>query len=480
MAIPELIRLLMADGVTFNRAFRIAQRTFRYTNHTVMREALEVWDVSLLNDVSPALVRIVKRIQTRLAAELRKKGVEDTAALDIVRDGRVHMANLAVYGSSYTNGVAAIHTEILKREVFREWYALVPERFNNKTNGITQRRWLGLCNPELCALLDDVIGPGYLTDLFKLRALDEKIDDALAGRFIAVKREKKRQLAALIREREGIDIPVHFVFDVQIKRLHEYKRQLLNAFSILDLYYGLKEGSIDNFPPTAFIFGAKSAPGYDRAKAIIRFINQIAAMVNNDPEVSGRMRVVFVHNYNCSYAEHIIPAADLSEQISPAGTEASGTGNMKLMLNGACTLGTYDGANIEIVEQAGEENNFIFGATVDEIEAIRDSYDPKALYESDPRTRRAVDALHDGTFADEDGALAELYTSLLEGASWHKPDHYYLLKDFPSYREAKLRAIRDTQDEIEFAKKCLHNIAGAGKFSSDRTIREYADEVWQL
>ena len=480
MAIPELIRLLMADGVTFNRAFRIAQRTFRYTNHTVMREALEVWDVSLLNDVSPALVRIVKRIQTRLAAELRKKGVEDTAALDIVRDGRVHMANLAVYGSSYTNGVAAIHTEILKREVFREWYALVPERFNNKTNGITQRRWLGLCNPELCALLDGVIGPGYLTDLFRLRALDEKIDDALASRFIAVKREKKRQLAALIREREGVDIPVHFVFDVQIKRLHEYKRQLLNAFSILDLYYGLKEGSIDNFPPTAFIFGAKSAPGYDRAKAIIRFINQIAAMVNNDPEVSDRMRVVFVHNYNCSYAEHIIPAADLSEQISPAGTEASGTGNMKLMLNGACTLGTYDGANIEIVEQAGEENNFIFGATVDEIESIRDSYDPKSLYESDPRTRRAVDALHDGAFADEDGALAELYTSLLEGASWHKPDHYYLLKDFPSYREAKLRAIRDTQDEIEFAKKCLHNIAGAGKFSSDRTIREYADEVWQL
>ncbi len=480
MAIPELIRLLMEDGVTFNRAFRIAQRTFRYTNHTVMREALEVWDLALLNDVSPALVRIIKRIQTRLTSELRKKGVADTAALDIVRDGRVHMANLAVYGSSRTNGVAAIHTEILKRDVFREWYALVPERFTNKTNGITQRRWLGLCNPELCALLDDAIGSGYLTDLFRLRALDEKIDDALAERFIAVKREKKRQLAALIREREGIDIPEHFVFDVQIKRLHEYKRQLLNAFSILDLYYGLKDGTIADFPPTAFIFGAKAAPGYDRAKAIIRFINQIADMVNGDAEVNDRMRVVFVHNYNCSYAEHIIPAADLSEQISPAGTEASGTGNMKLMLNGACTLGTYDGANIEIVEQAGEENNFIFGATVEEIEAIRDSYDPKALYESDPRTRRAVDALDDGTFADEDGALHELFTALLEGASWHKPDHYFLLKDFPAYRETKLAAIRATRDEIGFAKKCLHNIAGAGKFSSDRTIREYADEVWEL
>ena len=480
MAIPELIRLLMEDGVSFARAFRIARDTFRYTNHTVMREALEQWDVSLLNDVSPALVRIIKRIQTRLSGELKKKGVTDTEALDIVRDGRVRMANLAVYGSSYTNGVAAIHTQILKDDVFKECYQLMPERFNNKTNGITQRRWLGLCNPELCALLDEEIGEGYLTDLYHLEALRPKIDDALAERFMAVKLEKKRQLADLIRRQEGVDIPVDFVFDVQIKRLHEYKRQLLNAFSILDIYYGLKEGTIADFPPTAFIFGAKSAPGYDRAKAIIRFINQIADKVNHDPEVNDRMRVVFVHNYNCSYAEHIIPAADLSEQISPAGTEASGTGNMKLMLNGACTLGTYDGANIEIVEQAGEENNFIFGATVDELNAIRDSYDPKALYEADPRIHRVVDALADGTFADEDGALHELYTSLLEGASWHKPDHYFLLKDFPSYMEAKLRAIRDTRDRLGFARKCLYNIAGAGKFSSDRTIREYADEVWQI
>ena len=480
MAIPELIRLLMNEGVGFARAFGIAFRTFRYTNHTVMREALEQWDVRLLNDVSPELVRIIRRIQSRLRTDLRKKGVEDTEPYDIVRDGRVHMANLAVYGSSCTNGVAAIHTEILKKDVFREWYGLYPERFNNKTNGITQRRWLGLCNPELCALLDEEIGEGYMTDLFRLEALKERIDDGLAERFAAIKDVKKRQLAEIIRRREGIDIPESFVFDVQVKRLHEYKRQLLNAFSILDIYYGLKDGTLQDFPATAFIFGAKSAPGYARAKAVIRFINCIAAMVNNDPEVNDRMRVVFVQNYNCSYAEHIIPAADLSEQISPAGTEASGTGNMKLMLNGACTLGTYDGANIEIVECAGEENNFIFGATVDAINAIRNKYDPKKLYRKNKRLRRVIDTLKDGTFADDDGAFKELYTSLLEGASWHAPDHYFLLLDFDSYMETKLRAIRSATDRIGFAEKCLHNIAGAGKFSSDRTIREYADDVWQL
>ena len=477
MAIPELIRLLTLDGVSFEEAAAIAQKTFRYTNHTVMREALEQWDVSLLNDVSPDLVAVIKLLQRKLARELKKKGIKDTSVYDIIHDKRVRMANLAVYCTSYTNGVAAIHTQILKDDVFKEWYALYPERFNNKTNGITQRRWLGLCNPELCAMLDREVGPGYMTDLYTLAGLRDKITDELAEEFIEIKNTKKRQLAALIRERESIDIPEHFVFDVQVKRLHEYKRQLLNAFSILDIYYSLKDGTLTDFPATAFIFGAKSAPGYDRAKAIIRFINQIAEMVNNDPDVNQKMRVVFVHNYNCSYAEHIIPAADLSEQISPAGTEASGTGNMKLMLNGACTLGTYDGANIEIVEQAGEENNFIFGATVDEINAIKKTYDPQAIYDKSARIARVVDAL-DGKFEDEDGRLKELKTALLEGASWHTPDHYYLLLDFVSYMDAKLKAIRAAADKVDFAKKCLMNIAGAGKFSSDRTIREYADEVW--
>ena len=492
MAIPELIRLLMADapelpggkGLTFAEAFRVAQGTFRYTNHTVMREALECWDLKLLGRLSTELVGIIRKIQSRLTRELKRKNVEDPSVYSIIQDGKVHMASMAVYGSSYTNGVAAIHSQILKDDVFREWYALYPERFNNKTNGITQRRWLGLCNPELTGLLSDTLGTDrFLTDLFVLGDLKPMIDDSLARAFIEVKREKKRQLAALIREREGVDIPENFVFDVQVKRLHEYKLQLMNALSILDIYYRLKDGELTDFPATAFIFGAKSAPGYRRAKAVIRFINHIARLVNNDSDVNDRMRVVFVANYNCSYAEHIIPAADISEQISPAGTEASGTGNMKLMLNGACTLGTYDGANIEIFEQAGLENNFVFGSTVDELNAIRAEYDPNVIYAADPHLARAIDALGDGTFepADaplEEGELTELRNSLLVGASWHKPDHYFILNDYSSYFKAKLAALRATGDATAFAKKCLHNIAGAGKFSSDRTILEYWDELW--
>ncbi len=487
MAIPELIRLLMADGMDFTAAFAIAQKSFNYTNHTVMREALECWDISLLSEVSPELVSVIRRIDQRLARELKRRKIEDAAEMRIIQNRQVHMANLAVYASSHVNGVAAIHSQILKDDVFREWYAIYPERFQNKTNGITQRRWLGLCNPELCRLLDDTIGEGYLTDLFRLEALRDRIDDDLAQRFIAVKQEKKRQLAELIRRREGVDIPESFVFSVQVKRLHEYKRQLLNALSIWDIYQSLKDGSLTDFPATAFIFGAKSAPGYARAKAVICFINRIAAIINSDPAVQGKLRVVFVQNYNCSYAEHIIPAADISEQISPAGTEASGTGNMKFMLNGAVTLGTRDGANIEIFEQAGEENNFPFGATVEEINAIRADYDPKAIYETDARIRRAVDALSDPAITGEEepdpqreGDIAELKTALLEGKSWHQPDHYFLLHDFASYQQTRLKAIRATKDKAAFAKLCLHNIAGAGKFSSDRTIQEYAKDIWMI
>ena len=484
MAIPELIRLLCADGMSFAAAFDVARETFRYTNHTVMREALECWDLSLLNEVSPELVKVIRQIDQRLGRELKRRRAPEPEAMRIIQNKRVHMANLAVYASSYVNGVAAIHSQILKDDVFREWYALWPEKFQNKTNGITQRRWLGLCNPELCALLDETVGEGYLTDLYRLEDLRGKIDDDLAKRFIEIKREKKRQLAAIIRQREGVDIPEHFVFSVQVKRLHEYKRQLLNALSIWDLYQSLKDGSLTDFPATAFIFGAKSAPGYARAKAVIRFINRIAAIINADPETNDRLRVVFCRNYNCSYAEHIIPAADLSEQISPAGTEASGTGNMKLMLNGAATLGTRDGANIEIFEQAGEENNFPFGATVEELNAIKADYDPMEIYTSDPHIRRAVDALSDPEITGEtgdpkrEGDIVELKTALLEGASWHKPDHYFLLKDFADYQQTRLRAIRATQDELAFARMCLNNIAGAGKFSSDRTIQDYAREIW--
>ncbi len=481
MAIPELIRLLGEDGVPFDQAFLIARDTFAYTNHTVMQEALEKWDLSLLSSVCPQIVGIIRKIDARFRREMKKAGKAISPSLCIILDGRVHMAELATYASHAINGVAALHTEILKNDVFAEWYKLYPERFQNKTNGITQRRWLGLCNPELCDLIEGITGPGFITDLDKLQKLDPKINAALCKKFRSVKKEKKKQLSAEIAKREGVVIDPAMVFDVQVKRLHEYKRQFMNALSILAIYDELKKGRLKDLPPVAFIFGAKAAPGYGRAKAVIHWINMIADKVNNDPKTKDRLKVVFVQNYNCSWAEKIIPAADISEQISPAGTEASGTGNMKLMLNGAVTLGTFDGANVEIVEEAGLENNYIFGATVEELEKIRDSYDPKKIYKKNALLRRALDTLTDGTFPDSDGALKELHDAILEGASWHKPDHYYVMKDFESYYDTKLKAIRDAgAEDTSFARKCLMNIAHAGKFSSDRTIRQYAKEIWKV
>lgn len=487
MAIPELIRLMRLDGVDFEQAFLIARDTFAYTNHTVMQEALEKWDLPLLASVCPEIVEIIKQIDLRFKAEMKERHADIGPRRCIIwpnpwnkRVKQVHMAQLAVYATHTTNGVAALHTEILKDDVFADWYALYPERFQNKTNGITQRRWLGLCNPELTALIAQRIGDGFLTDLYKLEALKPHINDELCQAFQAVKHCKKAQLAAEIKRKEGIALSAEMLFDVQIKRLHEYKRQLMNALSILAIYYQLKDGTLRDFTPTAFIFGAKAAPGYDRAKAVIHLINMIAEKVNNDPDTKELLKVVFVQNYNCSWAEKIIPAADVSEQISPAGTEASGTGNMKLMLNGAVTLGTFDGANIEIVEQAGRENNYIFGATVEELNAIKASYDPKAIYRKDALIRKCLDALDNGTFPDADGALKELKTALLDGASWHAPDHYFVLKDFRSYLDAKLRANRDYRDGIAFARKCLCNVASAGKFSSDRTIAQYAKEIWRV
>ena len=471
LSIPELIRLLMAEGLDFESATQVAGKTFAYTNHTVMGEALEKWDLDLLDTRSRVIVEILKKLDERCRSEHPQ--------LSLIRDNQIHMADLSVYLSTAVNGVAEIHTEILKRDVFQDWYAVYPEKFQNKTNGITPRRWLGLCNPELTKLLEQYVSPGFLTQLDWLQVLKPVIDDQIVREFNQVKDTKKHQLVQVLLQKEGVVVDPSFVFDVQIKRLHEYKRQLLNGFSILDIYYGLKDGTITDFTPTLFLFGAKSAPGYQRAKAIIRYLNQLAKLINADPAVAGKMQVVFVQNYNCSYAEHIIPAADISEQISPAGTEASGTGNMKLMLNGAVTLGTLDGANVEIVQQAGAENNYIFGATVEELEAIRDTYDPMALYEANPRLRRVVDSLIDGTVPTDD-EFRELHDSLLKGASWHKADHYYLLKDFDSYQEARLRANRDYRDRLAFGKKCLLNVASAGKFSSDRTIRQYAQEIWHV
>lgn len=480
VSIPELIRLLMREGVDFEQAFSIAGETFNYTNHTIMAEALEKWDADLFRSVLPEIFDIIYRINAKLCGELMARGME-CSRMAIIQGKLIHMANLAVYCSKYINGVAAIHTEILKRDVLKDWYRLYPERFHNKTNGITQRRWLGLCNPELTKFIDERVGEGCMTDLSRLKGLREHLSDADVRAFHAVKQQKKEQLSAVIERLEGVQLPSHFVFDVQVKRLHEYKRQLLNAFAILDIYFGIRDGRIQDFPPTAFIFGAKAAPGYLRAKAIIKYINEVAKLINNDPAVHDCMRVVFVQNYNCSYAEHIMPAADISEQISPAGTEASGTGNMKMMLNGAVTLGTYDGANIEIVQQAGEENNYIFGYRVEELNARRDSYDPKTLYEFEPRIRRVVDTLIDGTVSDDGaGAFADLHRSLLYGASWHKPDNYFVLLEMLPYIERKLQAIYDTRDEIAFGRKCLINVASAGRFSSDRTIRQYAQETWNI
>lgn len=486
VAIPELIRLFMEqEGMTFAKAFKIAKETFAYTNHTVMAEALEKWWVKLFKTVIPNVYKYVVMIHKALLKELKSLGIseEDQKKYYIIDENDlIHMARLAIYASHSTNGVAWIHSEILKNDALHEWYEIYPERFNNKTNGITQRRWLALANMELSGFISDKIGNSWITDLDKLKDLEKfKDDKAVIKQFGDIKNIKKRQLADYIKKQEGIEINPEFIFDIQVKRLHEYKRQLLNAFSILDIYYGLKEGRIKDFNPTAFIFGAKAAPGYFRAKGIIKFINEIGKMISEDKDVNDKLQVVFVHNYNVSYAEKITPAADVSEQISTAGTEASGTGNMKFMLNGAVTLGTYDGANVEIVQQAGEENNYIFGARVEDIEKIKDSYDPNVIYNSNPRIKRVVDTLIDGTFDDNGtGMFKELYDSLLKGASWHKPDNYYLLEDLLSYVDAKLQANKDFSDTYAFRRKCFINTANAGKFSSDRTIHDYAVDIWKV
>ena len=471
MSIPELIRLLMNEGMSFDQGFEIARKTFSYTNHTVMGEALEKWPLDLLRATVPAVADIICRIDHKLRQENR--------GLWIINNDIVHMANLSIYVGSYINGVAEIHSQILKDDCFKQWFQNYPERFQNKTNGITPRRWLGLCNPELVELLKTKIGKDFLLELDALSGLKDQIDDQLIDSFYAVKRIKKEQLAAIVAKREGVQLNPDFMFDIQVKRLHEYKRQLMNALSIVDIYFRLKNGELPNFQPTVYMFGAKSAPGYARAKAIIRYINRIAKLINNDPYVNDKMKVVFVQNYNCSYAEHIIPAADISEQISPAGFEASGTGNMKFMLNGAVTLGTLDGANVEIAQEAGAENEYIFGATVEKINEIKANYNPRALYDGNAHLKRAIDTLIDGT-VPTDAEQRDLYHALLDSNNWSRADNYYTLLDYQSYVDAKLRANADYQDRKAFGRKCLLNIASAGKFSSDRTIRQYAEEIWHI
>ena len=394
----------------------------------------------------------------------------------------MHMAHLACRYSTHINGVAALHTDILKADVLKEWHKLYPEKIGNVTNGITPRRWLKLCNPALSALLTELLGSEeWVTDLTQLAKLTPfAADNAVLDRFIAIKQENKRRLAAHLAQQEAAVVCSDWMFDVQIKRLHEYKRQLLNILCILELYFEIKEGSLTDYTPTVFLFGAKAAPGYARAKGIIKLCHEVSRLIAADPVVSKYLQVVFVTDYNVSYAERMVAAADVSEQISTAGTEASGTGNMKLMLNGAVTLGTYDGANIEIVREAGEENNYIFGARVEDLQ--RHDHKPKSLYEQDHRIRRCVDALTDGTLDDGGtGYFHELRAALLEGASWHAPDHYYVLGDFAACLAAKKQVTADYgKHRRAFAAKQWRNLCAAGFFSADRAIREYANRIWKI
>lgn len=490
IAIPEFIRQLIADGYSFDSAFDIAHKVFNYTNHTIMAEALEKWDSSLVERILPEVYAVILQINERFIKDTYALGMdkEQIKKMSPVGDGQVKMAFMAIYVSSYINGVAAIHTEILKNDALKEWYEIYPERFQNKTNGITQRRWLAMCNPELSALITRLLGSAdWVKDLNELKKLEKYADDEnVLNEFMAVKEAKKHQLADFVKAHDGKDIDPDWIFDIQIKRLHEYKRQFLNALSILYIYFGIKDGSIKDFTPTVYIFGAKSAPGYRRAKAIIKLINEIGDFVNADPDTKDLLKVVFVQNYNVSYAEKLVCAADVSEQISTAGTEASGTGNMKLMLNGATTLGTYDGANVEIVEEAGEENNYIFGARVEELAKIMPEYDPREILFKDEKICRVLNKLIDGTFSDggvpsnQEGSFKELYKALTDGASWHVPDHYYVLGDLTSYVEAKLKMNADYKDKLGYAKKCWLNICNAGKFSSDRTIKDYAENIWKI
>lgn len=486
VAVPELMRILTEqEGMTWKAAWKITSSTCAYTNHTVLSEALEQWSQKLFKKVLPDIFDIIVEIDKQLVTDLKAWGLKQTQIkpMRILDSGMVKMAWLSIYGTHSTNGVAWLHTEILKNDVLKSWYEIYPKRFNNKTNGITQRRWLVECNPELTALITELLGDDkWIMDLDSLKKLERFADDEeVLKRLMAVKQEKKHQLAAYIAKYEGITIDPDSLFDIQIKRLHEYKRQLLSALHIVDLYYRIKKDPKLGRVPRTFIFGAKSAPGYFRAKAVIKFINAIADKVNNDPAVNKSLKVVFVQNYRVSYAERLFPAADISEQISTAGKEASGTGNMKFMLNATPTIGTYDGANVEIVEEAGFENNFIFGARVEELDELVHTYNPMTYYKKVPGLKKAVDSLTDGTFDDGGtGMFKELHDAILKGASWHKADHYFLMRDFEDYRKAHDALDEAYKDEKAWARKCLMNLANSGKFSSDRTIRQYASEIWRI
>ena len=487
IAIPELMRIFIdIEGISWEKAWSIVEKTFAYTNHTILAEALEKWWVGLYEQVVPRIYQITQGIDNQLKGLLEERFPNDVNRqnrMRIINGNMIHMAWLAIYGSHKVNGVAALHTEILKNKELKDWYELYPEKFLNKTNGITQRRWLLQSNPQLANLITELIGDSWITDLSELKKLEVYLDDEkVLKRILDIKHEKKVELAEFLKKTQGIEIDPDSIFDVQIKRLHEYKRQLLNIFQIIGLYNKLKLNPNMNFTPVTYIFGAKAAPGYFIAKGIIRLINEVAQMINRDPDVNSKLKVVFVENYRVSVAQKLFPAADISEQISTAGKEASGTGNMKFMLNGALTLGTMDGANVEIVEEAGKENNYIFGLTVKEVEEMRNNgYDPHVPYNSVEGLKKIVDSLVDGTFSDlGNGVYGNIHRSLMETAPWHQADQYFVLEDYEAYRRTQQIINKEYTFRMDWARKQLKNIANAGKFSSDRTIKEYAEEIWNI
>ncbi|HOS38703.1 MAG TPA: glycogen/starch/alpha-glucan phosphorylase [Spirochaetota bacterium] len=483
IAIAELMRILMDDeGMGWEAAWDITVKTFAYTNHTVLPEALEKWPVGLVESVLPRHIMIIYEINRRFLEEIAARYPGDMNRLhrmSIIEEGavkNVRMANLAIVGSHSVNGVAALHTEIIKNNIFRDFFEYWPHKFNNKTNGITQRRWLKLCNPGLAGLITEAIGAGWTTDLFELKKLEPLAGDAaFQAQWAAAKRVNKERLAEYIMRKNGVRVTVDSIFDCHIKRLHEYKRQLLKVMHVVALYNRIKANPSAAITPRTVLFAGKSAPGYYMSKLIIKLINSVADVVNNDPDVAGRLTVLFLVNYCVSNAEKIIPAADLSEQISTAGYEASGTGNMKFALNGALTVGTLDGANVEIMEEVGSENIYIFGLTADQVVSTRiTGYNPWDYYHRNPELKRVVDMIGGGAFSPgQPGLFAPIVDSLLA-----QGDHYLLMADFESYLNCQDRVARDYLDRPGWVRKSILNAARIGKFSSDRTIKEYADEIW--
>lgn len=485
IAVAELMRVLVDENdVPWDKAWEITTKVCAYTNHTIMSEALEKWPVELFSRLLPRIYMIIEEINRRFCIELVQKYGNNPGKIhdmSIIADGQIKMAYLAIVGSHSVNGVAKLHTEILKKQELKDFYEFYPDKFNNKTNGITQRRWLLHANRPLAGLITETIGDGWIRDLDELNKLLPMADNReFREKFMDIKRANKRALAEYIKMTNGVDIDPESIYDIQVKRLHEYKRQLLNVLHIIHLYFRLKAEPEMDITPRTFIFGAKAAAGYRMAKDIIKLINSVAEVVNNDPDVNGKIKVVFMANYCVSLAERLIPAADVSEQISTAGKEASGTGNMKFMLNGAVTIGTMDGANVEIHDEVGEENIIIFGLSSEETARMsrEHSYNPWDMYHSDERIRRVMDSLVDGTFAPDNPELFRGVFNSLLGSD--RSDEYFVLKDFASYAEAQERLERIYKNKDEWSRMAVINTAKSGKFSSDRTIREYAKEIWNL